>query len=219
MNRQSVRVAGLPSNLAASSAHSGQSVPVEDPDEYELSEDQKARALEVYAEAQAIQAEVHRLRGQHLAVVAAMEGILNLFLALYFLRHREDPTEHSAVRTQWYSWLLGSITFTGKIEVVERICKGGVGMEQMRDEGMVAVLKEVRAVNTRRNEIAHSSVDIWPVDIEGSFAMAVTTFRTSRSGWVDPQPVDIDALRRDVEYAEKVGERLQLTHFRGMGAE
>lgn len=164
-------------------------------------------------EAHVVQLELYRIIGQYTTLAAEAEAILDLFLAVYFLRDRDEP-EQQRLLDHWYGWLLGAVGTEYKFDLVKRLCEDGLDMEAHRAEGFPELVSQAKGVNDRRNQVAHRSISRLPrIGEDGEVAIDVRTHRRRRKG-VITEPVDLVALQRQLDVDREIVAKLNAAHLR-----
>ncbi len=139
--------------------------------------------------AKALLDEIHRSRGEFLAVMADIEESLNHIILLYF---RVQPT----CRVEFTNWILAAMRFADKVDLVAKITRSSLPGSTMND--IVAWLKNL---SSRRNEIAHSGVSLH-IGPDQGIQDAIEDWRWASSrrtrGGIKSYVVDSDGMKKGI---------------------
>jgi hypothetical protein len=164
--------------------------------------------------------EVHFLRGAYLAEAASIESILAQVLTMHFLRTESHDVAQVGLR-QWHRWILGSMTFMNKLEAVEGLCRDEFQTAALQRSGFADLLPKVRAANSRRNELAHSStsVDYHVTGGDEFVKVGVFTTQTKHRKGLLREEVQLEVLRQEVSDIQDLAADLSQRHWDALLAE
>jgi hypothetical protein len=144
--------------------------------------------------------------------------MLTMVLTMHFLwlKGRDDPDQTGL--HQWHRWIMSSMSFSQKLDAVVGICKDGFETEGYQTSGFADLLPAVRAMNTRRNQLAHSGTTIsYDFDAPGAedwMKASVFEFSTKRAKGLLWERIDVAELRSEVEAVRLLASELSDRHLK-----
>jgi hypothetical protein len=157
---------------------------------------------------------LHEMRGRCLAAMNLIDGTLGAFITRRYLRHEADEVAQQRRLHEWHGLILSRFSTDTRIAVFQGILKA----QGKLDDKTKVLIGKLREANQKRNEVAHSSVLMWPIfeDDQQEPELGHLQTRSSRKG-IEHKRLSLADVLADMKMLEATAAELSDFHRRAIG--